>query len=46
MLPGVKDFNLMNASAIFREPNLVAALGGKYVKVKAKKNYAKSGQSP
>lgn len=46
MLPGVKDFNLMNASAIFRQPNLVAALGGKYVKVKAKKNYAKLGQSP
>ena len=41
MLPGIKNVTDLNVSAFSSKPDLIAALGGKYVKVKAKKNYVK-----
>lgn len=41
VLPSAEDVSEMNISSTLSQPDLVAALGGKYVKVKAKKNYVK-----
>ena len=41
MLPGITNVSMPDASALASEPDIMTALGGKYVRVKAKKNYVK-----